>query len=83
MLLAFIAVLLVLLLLITLFNFFRVKILPAPGKADKEKEDEFAKIEEKFKPKGKSEEMARCSECGKIIPMSSKRCTGCGLRFED
>ena len=83
MLLGAVAGLLVIMILLGILNLFRTKTIVETAEAAKGKADKFAKIEEKFKPKTKGEEMARCSECGKIIPMSAERCPGCGLEFED
>ena len=74
--------LLAILIIIGILNFLYLRTIQTKELTEKHKRDEFAKVEERFKPK-KHEEMARCSECGKIIPMSADRCPGCGLEFEN
>jgi hypothetical protein len=85
-LLSALAILLIILILIGILNYIKISSSAIEKRTDetKRKEDEqFARIEEKFKPKHKHEEMARCSECGKIVPISAEDCPGCGLHFED
>jgi hypothetical protein len=84
LLLAVMAILLAILILVNFANILRRRAGIVTEPVGRESREAPSKLEEKIKSKSrKSDEMARCSECGKIIPMSSERCPRCGLEFED